>query len=182
MSKIKITCDICDRSTKFPASETWLHLDNELTICYKCRWPQLGNCLMGIFKFSTQEEAAQKIKIPLRAIYNLNAEQVGRNLQSMAKHIVKFAANLDFPERIQALEEKCLWPKLSARLVELLGLSNMSYLQYHVGLSPSTISELNNQKAGPTMTRMMQILVNLAEKLPSHKRRNFLRSKKFFLD
>jgi len=182
MGKMTVTCDICERTTKFPAPKSWLNVARNLTICHKCGWPQLGNCLMGVFKFSTQEETAGEMRIPPRSLSHLNTEQIGRNLQSIAKHIVRFAANLPLDLRLQALTDECPWPKLSARVVELFELPNMTYLQYKFGLSLSTISELNNQKAGPTMTRMMRILVNLAEKLNPHQRQNFLQNKKFFLD
>jgi len=183
MNKMQISCGICDQKTDFPPPENWSYQKNDdMSLCGKCRWGKHGNRLLRVFGFKTSEEAAGLLHIPPRAFVNLNYDTAGDNLRNLARHIVRFAVNLDERQRSQAIATKCLWPKLSERIAELFELPNITRVAETLRLSRSTTGELNNRKSGKTLIRLMEILVNLAEMLTKSQRNNFLRNKKFLLD
>lgn len=181
MSKLKITCDICGEETKLPLDELWSNY-RDITLCSDCAWPKIGNRLRGVFGFGSIRETAEKMGIPKRTLDNLNDENAGRNIVSLARHIVRLAVNLSPQARKIALDNPCPWPRLADRIAELFFLKNATRASIVFYLSGGMMSNLNNKKAGDVPTRLAELLIVLTELLPEQKRRKFILNMNFLLD
>jgi len=138
----------------------------------------LGDRLLRVFGFldangvSEPEEAAWSLAVPPLIFKKLN-NNPGRNLRALAEIVIYFAEMVSEDVRLNFIQRKCSWTKLSTRCVELFQLRNMSHMTIVFHMSQSILSQLDRGTASPAMTRLMELAVVLAENLTHAQRMEF---------